>query len=172
MQAGSGRSPRTALPQAEQSRGCALSLFYASITPASPLASPHSTHTCPDLAAPVYTPCPGTASPSPQCLLHPCWHSPAVQLSFLTGHCSHQPTSSSRAIPKATSPQLPAPAGQAGAQCPQQPIPLPLSPGCQRDHLYPPTPQRRLGRADPEGSPQCMATSHTWTLVPTPLKPT
>lgn len=34
----SGRVPRGPLPQAKQSRGCTLSPFYTSITPASPLA--------------------------------------------------------------------------------------------------------------------------------------
>lgn len=59
----SGRAPRAPLPQAEQSRRCALSLFYSSIAPAPPLALLHSAHTYLDLVAPACTPRPARASP-------------------------------------------------------------------------------------------------------------
>lgn len=160
----SGRAPRAPLPQAKQGRCCALSLFYITITPASPLALLRSTHTCLNLVAPASTRCPGTASPSLQCLLHPCRHSSVVRLPLHTAHTAHLVlqghSQSHNWFPASWFRQRTD--CQAGAQCPQQPMPLPLSPGCQCDCLHPPSAQKR--QEQPKESSQYMATSQAWTL--------
>lgn len=84
-----------------------------------------SAHTCLNLAAHC-TPCPGTASPSLQCLLHPSCHSPVVRLPVLTRHTAHtSPPCPLGPFPKQQLvPSSLAPEGQADAQRLQQPIPL------------------------------------------------
>lgn len=113
-----------------------------------------SAHTCLDLMAPVCTPCPGTDSLFLQCLFHPSWHSPVVQLPFLTGHTAHTsppcppgPFPMPQPVPSSLAPE-----GQADAQVSPAAHSPPVRSGCQCDHSHPP-PQQKTWRSSP-----------TWTL--------
>lgn len=149
MQAGRvGEPPGLLFPR--PSRGCALSLFYASITPAPPLALLHSARTYSDLVASACTPRPSTASPSLPCLLRLCWHSPVVGLPLLTGHTAHTfpprplgPLPQPQLVPSSLAPAGHQPIARLVLSIPSSPFPSCLVPAVKCDHWHPPPPQKR-----------------------------
>lgn len=139
------------------SRGCALSLFYASIIPAPPLAPFNGAHTCLDLVAPTCTPCPG---PPLRCLLCPCWLA-LVGLPLLTRHTVHtcsplppRPLPQPQLVPSSLAPAGYQPVTRLGLGVPSSPFPS-LVPAVSVItcilHLH--------RKEQPERSPRCMATS-------------